>query len=500
MESASPRNRPRGFAAFATIWSSQLVSILSSGMSGFALTIWMYERTGSATAMAATQVFYIVPFLVTTFFAGPLVDRCNRKLMMALSDICAAIGTAAILSGFLFGFMDIWMVYAANVLMGVGNAFQWPAFSSTISLMVPKGQLGRVNGMMSLMDAGPDVFAPILAGVLLPVLGIKGILAIDLVTFFLALGALLAVDIPAAGGSLDAEAARAASGGNIFKEAAWGFSYIFKRPSLLGLQLLFLACNLCYGIGGAVVSPMILARSGSSSMTFAGTRTAAALGGVAGGLLMSAWGGFRKRSRGVALGWLVSGLAGGIAFGLGRGFWPWAIATAVASAMLPIVNGSNQAIWQAKVPAGVQGKVFTARRLIAWISTPLTPLIAGPLADFVLEPAMRDSASGLSRLFSPLFGAGPGAGMGLLVSASGLAVVVAIAVAWSFPAIRRAEDLIPDADNFAAGSSPAAAGGASAAVSGKPAAQEGQAAAREDGQGPAREAGGRAGKDAAAAE
>jgi MFS family permease len=480
MEIPAPRRRPRGFAAFAAIWSSQLVSILSSGMSGFALTIWMYERTGSATAMAATQVFYLVPFLVTTFFAGPLVDRCNRKLMMALSDICAAIGTAAILSGFLFGFMDIWMVYAANVLMGVGNAFQWPAFSSTVSLMVPKEQLGRVNGMMSLMDAGPDVFAPILAGVLLPVLGIKGILAIDIVTFFLALGALLAVDLPAAGGSRDAEAATKAAGGNIFKEAAWGFSYIFKRPSLLGLQLLFLACNLCYGIGIAVGNPMILARSGASSMTLAGTRTAAAIGGVAGGLLMSAWGGFRKRTWGIALGWLVSGLAGGLAFGLGRGFWPWAIATAIASAMPAIVNGSNQAIWQSKVPAGVQGKVFTARRLIAWISTPITPLVAGPLADFVLEPAMRDSTSGFARLFSPLFGSGPGSGMAFLVAASGLAVVVAIAVSWSFPAVRRVEELIPDADNFAAG----------------PAAAPAQAPA----QAPAREAGSDAGKGAAAAE
>lgn len=495
MEVAPTRGRPRGFAAFAAIWSSQLVSILSSGMSGFALTIWMYERTGSATAMAATQVFYMVPFLLTTFFAGPLVDRCNRKLMMALSDICAAIGTAAILAGFLFGFMDIWMVYAANVLMGVGNAFQWPAFSSTISLMVPREQLGRVNGMMSLMDAGPDVFAPILAGILLPLLGIKGILAIDIATFFLALGVLLAVEVPAAGGSADGEAARKASRGNIFREAGWGFAYIFGRPSLLGLQLLFLFCNLFFGIGAALVSPMILARTGADSMTLAGTRTAMAIGGMAGGLLMSVWGGFRRRTNGVALGWLVAALSGGILFGLSRSFWPWAVCTAMAGAVVPVVNGSNQALWQSKVPADVQGKVFSARRLIGWISTPITPLIAGPLADYVLEPAMRDINSGFARLLSPLFGTGPGAGMGVIMSASGLLVLLALAVTWSFPAIRRVEELIPDAANFVAGSGPVSAPPAGTVVDVPecPAAGPG-------GQSPARRGGSDADKDAATAE
>jgi len=473
-----------GFAAFASIWSSQLVSILSSGMSGFALTIWMYERTGSATAMAATQVFFFVPFLVTTFFAGPLVDRCNRKLMMALSDICAAIGTLAVLAAFTFGFMEPWMIYASTVLEAIGAAFQWPAFSAATSLMVPKKQLGRVNGMMSLMDAGPGVFAPILAGILLPVLGIKGVLLVDIATFILALGTLLAVEVPAAGGNADGQVAKDSSRGNIFREAGWGFAYIFERPSLIGLQLLFLFCNLFFGIGGALTTPMVLARSGADSMILAGTRTAGAIGGVAGGLLMSVWGGFRKRTWGIFLGWVVAGLSGGVLLGLGRSFWPWAICTAIVAGIVPIVNGSNQALWQSKVPADIQGKVFSARRLIGWISTPITPLIAGPLADFVLEPAMRDSTSAFAHTFAPIFGAGPGAGMGFLVAASGLAVVGAISVAWSFPAIRRAEELIPDAANFAGESASAPPVGT----------------AGRGGRAPACEAGGDAGKDAAAAE
>jgi MFS family permease len=441
-ETAPGRGRPRGFGAFAMIWSSQLVSILASGMSGFALTIWMYERTKSATAMAAVQVFYILPFLAMSFFAGPMIDRYNRKLMMAVSDICAAIGTFSIFAAFLGGFMETWMIYASAALMGLGNSFQWPAFSATISLMVPKAQLGRVNGMMSLMEAGPAVFAPILAGIILPLIGIKGILAIDIVTFFLAIGALLVVEVPEPGKSAAGEEAK----GNIIKEALWGFKYIFDRPSLLGLQLFFFFANFAAGIGGAVVAPMILARTNADSVALGGVQTAAAIGAVAGGLIMSAWGGFKRRTFGIASGWVFTGLTVGLAFGLARSFWPWAIAIGLGSLAGPIMNASSQSIWQSKVPPDMQGRVFSARRLIAWFAGPVTPLIAGPLADFVLEPAMRDPASGLARVFGPAFGVGPGAGMGLLVALSGLACVGIALVAWSLPAIRDAESRLPDHD------------------------------------------------------
>jgi MFS family permease len=342
------------------------------------------------------------------------------------------------------------MIYAAASLLGVGNSFQWPAFSATISLMVPKEQLGRVNGMMSLMEAGPSVFAPILAGALLPVVGITGILAMDIATFFLAVGTLLFVDIPSPPKST--EGTRAS--GNIFKEAAWGFRYIFERPSLLSLQLLFLAGNLFSGIGGNLIAPMILARTGADSVALGGVQTAFAIGGVAGGLIISAWGGFRHRSLGIAIGWIVQGIATCV-FGFGSTFWVWAAFAALTALASPLINSSNQAIWQSKVPHDLQGRVFSARPLIAWVANPLTPLIAGPLADYVLEPAMRDPASGAARLLGPAFGTGPGSGMGVIIAVSGLLVMLSAAIAWAFRSVRDVESILPDHEVAAA--APAAA-------------------------------------------
>ena len=189
-------SKPTGMTAFIVIWLGQIISVLASSMSNFGLTIWMYQQTESATAMALQQVFFITPFLLMSPSAGVLVDRYNRKLMMMLSELTAIIATAGILILHAAGRLEFWHLYIAAIFYGVGNTFQWPAYSAAISTMVPKEQLGRVNGMMSLMEAGPGVIAPLLAGALLPFIGLTGILGLDVATFFFAVGALLIVHIP----------------------------------------------------------------------------------------------------------------------------------------------------------------------------------------------------------------------------------------------------------------------------------------------------------------
>ncbi|MEJ5199164.1 MAG: MFS transporter [Anaerolineae bacterium] len=437
-------HRPTGMKAFLLVWAGQIVSVLASTMSQFGLTIWMYQRTESATAMGLMQVAFITPFLLLSPFAGVMVDRYNRKVMMMVSDLAAVIATAGIFILLALGRLEFWHLYVAAALNGIGNTFQWPAYSAAISTMVPKEQYGRANGLMSLIEAGPGVLAPLLAGALLPLIGLAGILTIDILTFFLAIGALLIVHVPQPPRTAEGEQGR----GNLWQEAAYGFRYIFRRPSLLGLQLIFFFCNLFFGIAYTVFSPMILARTGSNSVIFGMVQSAGAIGGVVGGVIMSAWGGFRRRVYGVLLGWLLSA-CGLILTGSGRELAHWLPAVFLTAAVSPLVNTSNQAIWQAKVAPDVQGRVFSARRLIAWFTNPISPIIGGTLADFVLEPAMRGSA-GLAALFGGLVGTGPGAGMGLLMVFCGVCTVAVPMIAYFVPAIRHAETLLPDHDQVAA--------------------------------------------------
>ncbi len=443
----STQNRPTGMLGFTLVWLGQMVSILATNMSAFALTIWVFEKTGSATALGLMQVFFITPLLVITPFAGVMVDRHNRKLMMMVSDLMAGLATISILLLQFLGMLEVWHLYVAAIFQGLGNAFQWPAYSAAISTMIPKEQYGRANGMMSLMDMGPGVLAPMLAGALLPLIGLTGILSLDVGTFILAVLVLAVIHIPQPQRTEEGAQAQ----GNILKEAAFGFRYIFARPSLLGLQLVFFFGNLCAGIAYTVLAPMILLRTGNDSVSLGFVQSAGAIGGVLGGIAMSAWGGFKRRVHGVLAGWIISSFFFALV-GLSTSVPLWISVMAVSTLFIPLINGSNQAIWQSKVAPDVQGRVFSARTLIAWMTNPISPLIAGTLADYVLEPAMR-APGGFSSLFGWLVPSGPGAGMGLLIFFGGLGGILAGLVGYFIHSIRNAEAILPDHDVIATSAS-----------------------------------------------
>ena len=436
--------RPAGMSAFIVVWIGQIISILASGMSHFALSLWMYEQTESATAMGLMQVFFITPFLIMSVPAGVMVDRYNRKLMMMLSDFAAILATGMIFVLYALGMLEFWHLYVAAVLNGLGNTFQWPAYSAAISTMVSKEQLGRANGLMSLMEAGPGVLAPILAGALYPIIGLTGLLGIDVATFFIAIGALAFVHIPQPQRTQEGEQAS----GGMLKEAWSGFRYIFSRPSLLGLQMVFFFGNLFSGMTFTLLAPMVLARTGQDSIIYGSVQTIGAVGGILGGVVMSIWSGLKRRQFGVIFGWMMEGIFFVILLGVGRGLPMWGLAMMLGGIFGALINTSNQAFWQAKVAPDLQGRVFSARRLIAWFTQPIAPVIAGTLADFVLEPAMRTEST-LSMTFSSLVGTGPGAGMSLLMVFCGIAVTLVGLTAYFIPAIRNADKLLPDHDELA---------------------------------------------------
>jgi MFS family permease len=434
-------SRPSGLFAFTLVWLGQLVSVLATQMTHFALTIWVYQKTGSVTALGAMQVFTLIPYLLITPVAGVMVDRYNRKLMMMVSDLGAGLATLTLLGLQAAGALQLWHLYAAAAVTGLGAAFQWPAYSAAISTMLPKAHYGRANGMMSLVELGPGVVAPLLAGALLPFIALTGIMTIDVITFVFAILVLLSVRIPQPPRTETGAPAR----GGLLREAGFGFRYVAARPSLVGLQLVFLFGNLFLGMAGTVLAPMVLARTQQNAVALGSVQSASALAAVAGGLLMSLWGGFRRRVHGVLLGWMLASLLGLTVVGLGRSVAAWMIGAALFMIFVPLIDGSNQAIWQAKVPPDVQGRVFSARAIIGGLAQPVAPLLAGPLADFVLEPAMRANGS-LSGVFGGLVGVGPGAGMALIFILCGMCGALTGALGYLVPAVRRVEDRLPDHD------------------------------------------------------
>jgi MFS family permease len=409
-------------------------------MSGFGLTIWVYELTGSATALSLMGFFFVTPMLVISPLAGALVDRSNRKFMMMISDLASGLATIAILTFYLTGRLDLWPLYIASAFMGLFQAFQWPAFSAAITTMLPKEQYGRANGLMALAESGSGILAPVLAGALLGFIGLGGILAIDIASFVIAILALLIVHVPQPKVTQVGEASK----GSLWQESIFGFHYILKRPSLLGLQVIFLIGNFLSTIIFTLAAPMILSRTGNNELALGTVNSIGAIGGVLGGAIMSLWGGTKRKVHGVLSGWTLGGLFNTL-FGLGGSIPVWAATEFASGAVSPWINSSNQSIWQAKVAPDVQGRVFSIRRLIAWFSMPAATLVAGPLADYVMEPAMQPGGA-LAPVFGPLVGVGDGSGIALIIIFAGLLTILVGLGGYAIRVIREAEAILPDHD------------------------------------------------------
>jgi MFS transporter, DHA3 family, macrolide efflux protein len=410
----------RGFAAFRVLWLGQALALLGREMTWFALTLYAYGKTGQATTLSLLGFFHFLPLILLSPLAGALVDRYPRKWAMLVADLGGGLATGFLLLLYLLGRLEVWPLYVVSALTGALSSLHWPALSAALSAMLEKRDYARASGMMSLAESLAGVGAPILAAALLKPLGLGGIFALDLLGASAAVLSLLLVPIP----NLRLEAREKTSW---IGEALFGFRFILERPSLLGLQLMFFGINFLTTLGSTVLPAMVLAKTGMSEAALALVRSAAGLGGVAGGLLLSLWGGPRKRVHGVFLGMALSSLALAL-MGAVEGPSAWAVLAFLESLFIPVLNGSNQAIWQAKVPLSVQGKVFAARRMIAWCANPLAMLLAGPLAD---------------RVFGPRYGQGEGIALMLLLCGS-------LGVFWGLsgyllPRVREVESLLPDA-------------------------------------------------------
>jgi len=435
------KEKPKSMATFSLIWVGQLVSVLGSAMTQFALMIWVWEETGQATALALMGFFTFAPLMIMLPIAGSLVDRWNKKLAMMMGDLAAGLGTVAILLLYNSNTLEIWHLYVIGIFIGALGSFQWPAYSSAITMMVEKKDYARASGLVGLVGSIAGIFGPPLAAVFLVMLGIDGILMIDIVTFCFAIGILLLVKIPQPPRADDLQKGVA----GVFKDAGYGFKYIYNRKPLFGLQMTFFVFNLVATFGMVVLNPMILATTGSDKIILASVQSVLAVGAVAGGIMLAVWGGPRRKINGLLGGMIVIALLFGIGFGIGRTPIMWMIFGFAAMMLLPTLNGSSQAIWQSKVPANKQGRVFAARGVIAQGAGAVAMIIVGPLADLYFEPAMELRGS-LAPTFGWLVGTGPGAGMALMILISSIACMTVGTIAFNIKIIREVERIVPDAD------------------------------------------------------
>ncbi len=427
---------------FLTIWLGQIVSTIGSYMTVFALTIWVWQVTGSATALTLVSFFVQLPRLLITPFSGIIVDRFNRKKLMLLGDIVAFLCTFTIGLLHFTDRLEVWHLYCVVAIYGGFGQIQTLAYSASIALIVPKEQYTRAGSMSSAVNYASAIISPALAGGLYPIIGLGGIIAVDIATFFAGLITLLISHIPQpVTGESESENPDKE---NIWQKLTFGFRYIFTRPPLLAMVIAFTIFALPNDIGKVLYNPLILSRTNGDSQILGSVTTAAGLGGVVGALLLGAWGGFKRKINGMLLGFVGAGFFRAVV-GFTQIPWLWMSSMFLSTMHTPLFYSSSNAIWYAKVPSSLHGRVLAADQSIGIVISLSAPLIAGPLADKVFEPAMQPGGA-LVPIFGSIFGTGSGAGITVIYVIASIWMLLVGIGGYFFPTLRNVEKLLPDCD------------------------------------------------------
>jgi MFS transporter, DHA3 family, macrolide efflux protein len=418
----------KGMRVFILVWFGQMVSVIGSGLTGFALDIWVYQRTESVTKFALASLFSMLPALLVSPVAGALVDRWNRRNCMIISDCGSGLSILVIACLLFSGRLQVWHIYIAGAISSIFTAFQWPAYNAAIPQLVPKELLPRANGMTELADALKMLLPPVLGGALLVTIQLQGVMLIDFITFLFSIVTLLSVRFPNTKTTSTKEVKKA----SLFSEISYGWKYIISRPGLLGLIIFFAASNFILAIVGVLLTPLVL--SFTSPAVLGIILFTDGIGMLVGTIVISSRGGPSRLIYSI-LGFQMLGGLCILVTGLRTSAPLIGVAAFLFAFGSPIVNCSSQAIFQ--------GRVFAVEGMIVGSLQPLAYIIAGPLADRVFEPLM--AANGLlAGSIGQVIGVGRGRGIGLLFMVMGTISMLISIIAYQYPRLRLLEDELVD--------------------------------------------------------
>lgn len=375
---------PRNWAVkFFTIWTGQAVSLVGSALVQFALVWWLTQETGSATILATATLVALLPQIFLGPFVGALVDRWNRRLIMIVADTIIALLTAGVMVLFITGRVAVWHIYVAALFRSLGGAFHNPAMTSSTSLMVPNKHLARVAGANQLLQGLVTIFAPPLGALLIGIFPTQTVLAIDIGTAAVAVLPLLFLTIPQPSRKevrVDGEMVKP----SYWQDMAAGLKYVVKWPGLLGLIILAMVLNFLLSPSSSLLPLLILDEFHGGAHELAWVESVFGLGIILAGIILSAWGGFKRR--------ILTSLFGVIGIGIGvilggvtpsTMFWLLMMGSFLMGFSQVFANGPLQAIFQSTIQPHMQGRVFSLIGAGATAMMPLSLLVAGPISDWL---------------------------------------------------------------------------------------------------------------------
>ena len=411
-------NKLKGMKDYFILWFSQSISTLGSSMTSFALILWVYEQQGTATSITLLAFFTYLPSVLFCFAAGTFADRWDKKKIMLVSDIVAAMGTVFVFIIFSIGALQIWYLYVVNLIISFMSAFQNPASNVAVSLLAPKEQYNRVAGMQAFTNSLTTVLTPVLAGAVLAFGGLRTVLIIDFVTFVFAFFMLSAfIHIPKACVEVHHDGFWQSFGG--------GMRFLKQNSALLKIIAFFALINfLAYLTGYGILPALILARTNGDSIMMGSVSSAVGIGTLAGSIAVSLLKPPKSRTKVVFISCGLSFLLCNIPWALSLSPVVWIAAGVIGNFPIPFLSANLVTIMRTKVPMAMQGRVFAARDTLQFFTIPLGLLLSGALADHVFEPLMAGTSL-LKNVFAFFVGSGKGSGIAVMFLVTGVLGVVA---------------------------------------------------------------------------
>ena len=410
---------------FLLFWSSQSFSSLGSAMTGYALVIWSYTRSGSALTTAMLMVSTYAPYVLLSIFAGALSDRWNKKRTMLVCDLVAACTTVAAFVLLRCGFLQIWHLYLINGIGGMSNTLQQPASEVATTRILPKKYYQKVGGMRYLSSSSNSILTPILATAVMGLVGLEGVIFFDLLTFvaaFLVLALLIRIPEDKDTDRSDESQEVIVRRDSVLAMTKDGIAYLRQEKGIFGLMMYLAAINLVASVYDAAFPAMMLSREGGSEQVLGMVNAVIGMSTLLGSLIASLVKKPKSRVRMVEYCLLFSMSTENFMLAFGRTPLIWCIGGFCGWILIPLMSGNLDAVYRLSVPEEMQGRFYAVRNSFQFFTIPVGYLLGGVLVDYVFEPIMARQTS--DSILIHLFGMGKGSGTAFLFGVLGIAGVM----------------------------------------------------------------------------
>lgn len=395
---------------FLILWLTQSLSQLGSAMTSFALTLWLYQKTGSALQTALLSICSYAPYVLLSIFAGTLSDRWDKKKTMLACDTFAACCTLGVLVLLKLDALAPVHLYLLNALTGLMNTVQQPASEVAMTLITPKKYYQKTSGMIYFSNSLVTILNPVLATALFAFGGMDAVILCDLMSFALAFAVLaLFIRIPD-------QQPREGSRGSVLRESREGLAYLKENGMILNLILFLAGVNLVASAFDAVLPAMILPRRNGGEAVLGMVTSCAGIATLIGSILVTLLPAPKNRIRVIYLTMLFSLGTENFLIGLTESPVLWCLAQLLGWVVVPIMGASLNVVLRSTIPASMQGRVYACRNTLQFFTIPIGFFLGGFLVDEVCEPIMSRELPWLVRLF----GSGKGSGASMMMFLLGI--------------------------------------------------------------------------------